>query len=519
MPLLLSILLLSSCCCFGSTWYASSIGSSTNGTYTLPWSPQYAVTNTNPHLQPGDTVYFKKNETYSCVESNVSTGYATSLQFRKSGTVTSPITYSSETLWSFSFDGCLIFENTVSNLVIKNFRVFWSGSTNRNRTNIWTHPPAIETYAHNVYFLHNLLENCGTHPFGTWKTTAGKYIAGNIGRFSGCNDYTGGTWTGQARGGFMYSQNLDNSDEALIQGNISIYNYTTGYGMSGNSDIFNFRLLNNIMFDADQGGIFYQQDDYSSTGIKVISNYCWKGNPCVRLGYQSSLPSSNAIVVGNYLVDYTYPMYNVSGWTNCTWTNNTIVNLANRYVWFMERSGETNASIGSHTIDYNTYWSTNYGTVGNYPFQTNEVVINFDTWKAAVHGDTNSTITTGAPNSTVSYLFRPSTDTNFLHVVVFNWPTNASATVNLSSYFQKGDVLSLYDAQNIPTPFENVSYTGGDIDLPLTLTNRAQMLGSFVGRGTWSGFDDRFRAFVIYKKGRGTIHSNNSHVRNMNLSN
>ncbi len=118
-----------------ATWYASATGSATNGTSIAPWSVPYSVTNGNPHLQPGDTVLFKDGGTFTCSETNITWSMAKELEFRVSGTPGAKITYRPESLWGFTFNGGLLFPTSVSNVVIRDFRITYLGSTNRTMSN------------------------------------------------------------------------------------------------------------------------------------------------------------------------------------------------------------------------------------------------------------------------------------------------------------------------------------------------------------------------------------------------
>lgn len=484
-----------------ATWYAASEGSATNGTSAAPWSVFYAVTNTNPYLQAGDTVIFKDG-TFTCTETNGSFSVAQVLEFRKSGTAGAKIRYRSETLWGFKFDGGILIPSTTSNIIVERFHLYDSQISSRVLTNYADHPSGITEYGQGNEILHNLIENTGHPGIGSWKTTNGKYIAGNIIRFVGVDDWSPG-YDGANRGSGMYLQNADDSAEALIAGNISYFNYTTAFKAYGNTDIWGFRFVNNINAHNAEAGVFYHLDNYGSDGVVITNNYLWRNGTGIRLGYSlGNGGHSNAVVANNYVVDSGYaslPFYQVDGWTRNTWTNNIGVSLLDRYVWQMELSGETSGSVSSHTIDYNTYYGTNTGGYGSGPFSVNETGRTIEQWRGDVLGDTNSTYTSGVPAASVAYVLRPSTDTNFVHVTVFNWQTNAVQAVNLGSYFAPGAHLAVYDAQNIPTACSNLIYAGGSINLPLTLTNRAAMQGTFSQRSEWAGFDERFRAFVIYE--------------------
>lgn len=498
------LLLFTSLSCVASTWYASATGSSTNGTIAAPWGMQYAVTNSNPHLAAGDTVLLLSGD-YTCTETNTTASLGKVLEFRKSGTPEAKITYRSASLWGFSFNGGLLFWQSVSNIVLSGCRVYFSEITPRRVDAVYEVPSGITDYGQGNDILHNLIENTGHPGIASWSTTLGKSIQGNIIRFIGVNDYTGG-YAGANRGSGMYLQNLDDSSEALIQGNISYYNYTTGMKAYGNTDIWGFRFYRNICTENSEAGIFYHNDNYGSAGVAVNTNFLWNNGTGVRIGYPlGNGGHSNAVVVGNYSVEEvgTRPFYMVDGWVDTTWTDNTGVNLFDRYVWLLEVGGETSGDIASHTLSGNSYYGVNTGGFGTGPFLIKEVSTSFDDWKTQTGGDADSTYTYGSPSQLVSYVFRPSTDTNFVHVAVFNWPTNETTEVNLSSFFNSGDILNIYDAQNIPVVASTVNYSNNVmVTLPLTLTNAATMLGEFQDvLNDWNGFDPRFRAFVVHKSG------------------
>lgn len=502
-----------------TTWYAAADGTSTNGTLALPWSVPFSVTNGNSFLQPGDTVLFKSG-TFVCTES-VSNNYEVAgpvLEFRKSGTPSAKITYQSETLWGFSFDGGVLL-NTCTNLVIRNFHIFYSGATDRNKTNSYILPFGINVNFPGNDILHNLIENTGHPGIGSWGGTKGKYIAGNIIRFIGENDWTyQDTYSGGERGSGMYLQNQsDNSSDALIQGNISYFNYTTGMKAYGTGAVWGFNFHNNIIFvPKDEVGIFYDQDQINSQGVKMLENYVWStGNP-LMLGYSlGNANPSNAIIAGNYAVStYQDGVLSVDdGWLHITVTNNTFVNTTYHGLVQMEMTGQTNF-LRTHNWDYNSYHAGNSLAYGDWTFEVAAVYTNFSYWTNIINGDTHSTIVTSAPTATVSFAFAPSYDSNFVHVAVFNWQSNATTTVDLSSYFNVGNALRIYDAQNIPIAYTNFIYAGGTVALDLTRTNIATMLGTFALHSTnvWSGFDPRFRAFVIYRNASRLQPPSNFHV-------
>ena len=155
-----------------AAWYSAVNGNSTNGTRGQPWSVGFAVAATNTLLQPGDTVIFINDGTHVCTEINTEQRVGQVLEFRKSGTPSAKITYRAESLWNFSFDGGLLL--TASNLVIRDCRIFYSGSSQRNRSNLWTHPPGIQEVSPGNKIHHNLIEKPRHPGIASLKATRGK---------------------------------------------------------------------------------------------------------------------------------------------------------------------------------------------------------------------------------------------------------------------------------------------------------------------------------------------------------
>lgn len=489
------------------TWYVSSGGTETNGTYTQPWGVLFAVTNTNPHLSPGDTVVFKSG-TWTCAETNTSYKAGNVLHLRKSGTPASKIIYRPESLWGFSFDGGLML-TAASNLVVRDFRIFSHLSTNRTQTNSgYTLPPGITEETQGNEILHNLIENTGHPGIASWRTTRGKNIRGNVIRFVGFDDWI--DYAGANRGSGMYLQNADDSAEALVAGNISYFNYTTGMKAYGNTDIWKFTFKNQICVGNSEAGIFYHLDNYASSNFVASSNYLWMNGTGLRLGYPlGNGGHSNAVATWNYVVDAGsagYPFYVADGWRGLSYSNNIGVSLTDRYLWQLEVLGETSGSVSSHHFGGNAYYSTNTGGIGAGPFLINETSKSLAQWQAGTGSDPDATHSYTLPSANVAYVFSPSTDPSFVHSAVFNWAGASNQTISVNSFFEAGDIVEIFDAQNIPTSYATATISGSkSVELNLGLTNRAAMLGTFTQRGdSWSGFDSRIRAFVLHKVGRET---------------
>jgi hypothetical protein len=487
----------------GSVWYASGTGTSTNGTPEAPWSVAFSVGKVaNPHLKPGDTVRFQPGS-YVCTETNGIYSLGKILEFKISGTSGAPITYESEKLWEFSFDGGLLLPPTTSNLILRNFRIHSSTTTNRVQTHYAQIPPGISHYGNNVKLFHNLVENVGHPGIGSWKTTKGKHIAGNIIRFAGVDDVSSGVATA-SRGSGMYLQNENNSSEALIEGNICYFNYTTGLKAYGNTDIWKFRFLNQISAYNNEAGVFYHVDKESCNDLEITGSSLWKNGVGIRLGYPLGRGDhSNARIHGNYVVDHNFPFYQINGWSGNRWTENVGVRVDSRYVWYMEKKDEQFGDVASHTIENNQYHAVNVGGVGKDPFGVNDSSRSFDEWRSITGGDLNSKFSYTMPSETVVRAFAPSPDPDFVYVAVFNWASLSSVKVNVDQWFTEGDYLSLMDVQAAPQAYREVVLNGEFVELDLKLMEYVSMKGSFAKRPEgWNGFEEGFRVFVIHRKSR-----------------
>lgn len=512
--LLISLALLFASVAEATTWYAAEGGTATNGTYASPWSVSYAVTNSsnNPHRQAGDTVLFKDG-THICTDTNGVYGVGNILNFQCHGTAGSKITFRPENLWGFRFDGGLMIESSkgASNLVISGFVIEFHGMTNRTSTNTtgYVLPPGITEDTEGNRITHNIIRNVGHPGIGTWKGTRGKYIAGNIIAFAGFDDWLSG-YTGTQRGSAMYMQNATNSAEANIGGNINFFNYTTGGKAYGHSDIWGFNIHHQISHLNAEAGFFYHQDNYGSDGLIISSNvFCFNGAG-IRLGYPlGNGDHSNLVADVNLVVDkgHTpgFPFYMSAGFHHSTVSNNTFVALSNRYVGTFV-SGEPVALTNLH-FGQNLYFATNTGAYGANPFEVTNGSMSFATWQSTFGIDADSTFSYSRPSSNTNRVFRPSDDSNFVHVAVINWSLATNETVSLSGVgINTGDTLDIYDAQNVPTVCYQTVYNGSSINLPIALTNRMEMLGTFSQRSdTWTGFDPLFRAFVIHRVASATV--------------
>jgi subtilisin-like proprotein convertase family protein len=487
-----------------ANWWASSSGSTTNGTYASPWSINYATGNdgSNPYAQPGDIIFVKNGSTFLCTNYSTLSNTTNILLLKITGTPAAPLTYRAESWLGAKFYGGLQLE-TASNIVVWGFDISCPWATNRTlRGGSGFLPPGINEYTSENDLEHNFIHNTGHPAIGSWRTTYGKSIRGNILFAPGYDD------AGNSRGSGMYLQNETNSSTAVIKGNISIFPYTTGMKMYGNPPSWDPLFDGNFVTDGDEAGIFVNQDDspmrLPNPSARIVNNVIWKGGHegqigGIRLGYQTHpATGSNAVIVANYVVERAFPLSIVGGWGWNTVKSNTFINLYDKFKVYNDLSGEGGFPT-THFFDWNQYYFTNTGSVD---FKIADVVKSTSQWQADMAGDSNSTFTAGFPASNYTKVVQPSSDSNFVHVAHVNWTGASSVNVDISLYFSPGDRVRIYDAQNMPVAYATNTISSSTIALDLTLTNRMEMLGSFTNTKTnqWLGFDPQLRFFVLYRE-------------------
>lgn len=510
-----------------ATWYAAQTGTTTNGTRAQPWSVDYSITNSQ-YLFPGDTVRFLSGS-YTCTVGSALYNTTNVLMFSRSGTVENPITYRADTLWGFSFNGGLVVPYGASNLVVRDLRIYFDGMTNRTRTideanDAWPMPGGIQIYGSNVVVMHNLIENTGHPAIGSWGPAGSKYIAGNICRFNGFYDNPPSTTVG-ARGNAGYYQS-DAGTTNRVTGQISYYVYTEATQITQGKN--QWTVDHTISYACPYAGHNYYSKNEQPATYYFLNNYVFnEGNtydqngPGAKVGDNTYPGNHQAYIQDNWLVGGLKGLLIQAKWTNLTVTGNKVLytgapgdggsGFATEYVVIALEATDPGFTP-NYTIGANTYY---VDAASAHDFQYWGSPKTYAQWTAS-SGDSGSTFNTDFPTDLWQDAFTPSTDSNFVHVAVFNWPQQASTTVDLSSFFTVGSVLSIYDAQNIPTAFTNITYQGGSVTLPLNLTDHAEMLGEFPTIDTpWDGFDPRFRAFVIYKSGTGSMRSSTLRVSNL----
>lgn len=491
-----------------STWYVSSTGTSTNGTVADPWGVEYSFTNSL--ISPGDEILFTPG-TYTCTNWSDSYSATNVVLFSRSGNGAAKVTYRPTTLWGFTFEGGVIVPSSSSNLIIRDFIVTCPWITPRYRTNQYHYPGGINIYGSNVMVMHNVFDNTGHPSIGQWNYTGELYIAGNICRFPGYWDSAeSGSGTVGQRGSGGYYQTMYTGGNHIVSGNITYYLPRNGQKVTGANSAFTF--TGNMIYESLQFGLDYYSKEDQPDAVTYSSNYVFSPTVGVAayLGTDTT-PDMNytvakrGYITNNYFVGSLKGLVLTDHWTNVTVTGNTIMNMGSfgdGQSGFVSEYNvmaiDSTAPIQTPTyvMSGNAYYTDASTT---YDFIYAGTNVSFAALMSIV-GDSTSTYSIGYPTSNAVYVVRPSTDTTFAHVAVYNWQTNSSQVVDLTGVFAGGDSIDIYDAQNIPTAYTNVIFGGTSITLDLSLTNYVPMIGVYTNvANAWAGFDPRFRAFVLHK--------------------
>jgi hypothetical protein len=312
----------------------------------------------------------------------------------------------------------------------------------------------------------------------------------------------------QPVGSGMYLENQANL--ADVKNCLIFKNFTAGAKFFGEGgDVHNQRFLTNISF---ANGLVALQ---ISSGSKPSSNTWMNGNFMLggpALSYVS-VSNVNQYFINNVVVNASF---GVSETYNSVYTNNTVFTRTNIYgsggdafpykCYLIER---TNLNM---VWDYNTYYigtgsnpydfffackdvtNAQNSAGGGWQRFNNDLGYSWLDWSAtnSITGsfDAHSTYQAGWPTNYLNIsVQRLDYDTSRWHIAVVSTSGQTNTTIALSDYgFENGDRYRLVDAQNWPVVVASGTYAGGTINLPLNLTNVADIPGILFAppyQGSW----------------------------------
>lgn len=189
-------------------------------------------------------------------------------------------------------------------------------------------------------------------------------------------------------------------------------------------------------------------------------------------------------------------------WADIQVAGNTITTVSRTNDWsagtgfgnnmggkFIEIYPPTN-TVPSYTINSNAYYGGMENIQAGHWFDTNSIdyhnpcpfrykdytnELGFVNWTNTYGFDLNSTYTTNLPTANVVVVRPNKYEVGRGHIVVFNWQSNSTVSVDISSLgLTNGQRFEVRDAQNyLGTPCLTTNYNAAQptISLPLTLTN------------------------------------------------
>jgi hypothetical protein len=491
-----------------SNWYASPSATTGNGSITNPWSLTLALTNATV-VHPGDTVWLRGG-TYNAH----SVIWPNNLFCDLTGTSNNPIVVRQYPGERAILDGGIHTGNG-------DWVTFWGFEVTCStaRTNSYANRPSAFSLEKTTYKLINLVLHDTGHPG----------IGGTAGEIYGCILWGTGIYNTDSpysvtnpwdRGSAMYLQN-STTNGYNISDNISSRNFISGIKSYAEHGFANGMTVDgNIVFKNGEESIFCEVLYNSITNYTAINNFVYRGGNNAY-GYYSvdTLAQHHGLVYSNNYV-VAGPTLGANGmgiwlkrWIDMKVVNNTIATISLSNDWsagtgispdfggkFVDYYPSTNAVL-SITINSNAYYGgviqsggwwdfsgTNYGMfyhiyqpfIYKYegdvsPVDGTNGLLSFAAWTNSWEYDVNSTYTTNLPTANVVKVLPNKYEVGRGHIVVFNWQTNSTASVDISSLgLTNGQRFEVRDAQNyLGTPCITTNYNVSQptLTLPLTLTN------------------------------------------------
>jgi hypothetical protein len=515
-------------------WYISTSGSSLNsGTLGSPWSLRFALTNVSSVL-PGDTLWLRGG-TYPTY---TSTNYPYVMSYSLVGTSNNPIV-----IRPYNGERAVI-EGGLAPTSLANGIWFWGleFTCSNARTNIYPNRPGGLNISGFSKAINLVFHDTGHSAIGgTASEIHGCIISGTgIYEYDNVTHFQTNTWT---RGSGMYLQNYA-SNTFLVTDNISCRNFTSGmkaYAENGFADGFVFD--GNIVFNNDGEGIENECLNHSITNSTVINNFiyhCLK-SPFGYFGDDSMAQHYSLLFSNNYVLES--PGGGVAAlwlkrWKQPTVVNNTIVTVCRSNDWsagsglgtlgaggkFIEIYPSTNTPL-TMTINNNAYYGgveqggswydagifhntyVPFYYVQGAPYDGTNGVLSFAYWQNSHGFDLNSSYTTNMPTANVVRLRPNKYEQGRANLVVINWESNNTATVNLSQAgLRDGHRFEVRDVQNyFGTAILTTNYSAASPSVVIPLTNTNVTPVSVEGDSQYVHTSQLFNVFIIQELPSGLI--------------
>ena len=467
-----------------ASYYVSPAGSpSGTGSWTFPWDLATALAGAGGVIHPGDTVWLRGGT------------YAGAFRTSLGGAAGNPIVFRRWRSERATINGGLRVDGPDL--------VFWGLEIARSDTAVRDSLPGLEIYGPRTKVINLVIHDAVGQGIGFWDGAVDAEVYG-------CIVYNNGTHTNLDHGIYVHNP-VTRGGSKLVMDNVFFQNLAYGihaYARATNPTQANVYLVGNVAFDNGTISTAYRANGNIIVGattvdsaMHVIGNMLYFDRPAgvnLQLGYFQGVRNADLEATGNY-VEGGYWVFTMDNWTRATVRNNTFAE--NKSVWGTNLMVDLtdSAPAGGYTWGGNTYYRDTATIAWGY----NGASYTFGGWKTATGLGASDAATAPTPSNPVVFVRPNKYEPGRALVVVFNWPRQGSASVDLSGVLQPGDTYEVRNVQAIfGAPVLIGTYDGTPILVPMSGVDRPAPIhvGSTVRVPLWDRTAPDFDAFIVTKR-------------------
>ena len=449
-----------------SGFYAATTGSSAgDGSANRPWDLTTALSGAGGKVQPGDTVWIRGGL------------YAGNFRTAISGSAGRLIVYRQYPGERATIDGTLRADG--SDVAFWGFEIMRSAPSGIL--------PAVESRGPRQHFINLVIHDAAQQGITFWDEAVDAELYGNI-------VYNNGTHQNLDHGTYVHNMN----GTKLISDTVFFDNLAYGihvYAGPGDGVQRNVHVIGNVSFNngtistqyAAKGNIIIGAED-PDEGMQAKDNLLYFSGSAgenMRIGYTAA--NHDVVVTGNTVFGGGTALI-VGDWTSATVQNNTIggpvemVDLRDTpagYSWSGNRYYRSATAAA---------WRTVAGTA-----------LPLADWKAATGLGSTDQVVADAPSTTQVFVRANKYEPGRALVVVYNFGSQNSVSVNLSNVLASGQRYEVRNVQDMfGTPVASGTYNGGSITVPMTGVTPPTPIGRSTATAPRTG--PNFDTFVVVPK-------------------
>lgn len=426
-------------------YYASPSGSSSgDGSMARPWDLVTALAGGNGRVQAGDTVWMRGG-TYT---GNFRTGIA--------GSPGRMIVYRQYPGERATIDGTIRMDG--ADVALWGFEVMRSAPSGVL--------PAVESRGARQKFINLIIHDAAQQGITFWDEAIDAELYGNI-------VYNNGTHENLDHGTYVHNQ----SGTKLIMDNVFFNNLAYGihvYAGPGDATQRNVHVIGNVSFNngtistrySAKGNIIIGSESRDE-GMRAVDNLLYlSGNAGenLRVGYTAS--NKDVLVTGN-TVWGGGAAFVVGQWESATVQGNMMGGSADM-VSLLNSPGSYSWASNNYFRNANaSAWRTSAGSA-----------MPLAAWKTATGLGSNDQAVADVPSETKVFVRPNKYEPGRALVVVYNWGSQGSVTVNLGTVLRAGQKYEVRNVQNMfGSAVTTGTYSGSSISIPMGGVNPPARLG------------------------------------------